>query len=548
MVLQACSRLISRARLERELEIAGWQLEEPSYLEEVIADLTARGLLRRGGELRAGLERTPASRRAQEPPPRLTQAWISAGRPNTVARSVESFLKRGVGAAEGLRVYIDRCPPEAVGAATSKVSAVAEQCGEEVSVLALPERQRFANALCEELGARMNRRLVDFALNAFDEPTSGAVPIGAMRNWFLLSSPGQIAISTDDDVIAQFLRHPSAEGRPKLTGAPGVLRERYFANRSELLEYAVAYNGGAHSHFDAVADAELLRKADLEDLGAVDGARVSGFRPAVSAAGIAGDSGMFRPQSRLLLLGENRDDLVANQSDFEELLLTRSVLRHAPELTFSTSPELMTPYAGFDTRLPLVPFFPVGRGEDSLFRQVLAIVQPELLQVHLPFGVRHEPEEERVLEPQAYSEVAPRSFGLFSCVFQAISAETSLQAGYLPLALRLSAIASERPSAFRRQVEQMWIAWMTGYVRSADAMLEYFDFEPKHWSRVLEAHVNAVVDFLAGGQIFPVDYTEHGPEQAWEALRENLTLYAELLAEWPALWEAASKLEGVGGV
>jgi hypothetical protein len=505
-------------------------------------------LLRRESDLRSDLAGNPfVSSAGAAELPRLTQAWITAGRPEVLGRSIESFLTQGLAAPDGIRVYHDRSDSERVEASHARVAEASERAGVPIEFLAEEERQTFARKLVEAVGGRVSRRVIDRALWAFTPATAGVFPTGAMRNWFLLTSRNRIAVSSDDDVFAPFLRAGESDGWPLISGEPDPLGVRFFENPTEIeqsgtpAEVSLELHRSSLSRGSRVGESGLA-EAGFEALGPRDAELMGALRPVVPAAGVAGDSGMSRPFFRLMLQGADREDFVAEEARFEKLLHSRYLLRHAPRPTYSTRTQLMTPHVAFDTRLPLVPFPSNARADDGVFRSVLALVHPEYTVLHLPFTVQHAPPSPRKIPEDAYRDIAPRIHELLVSVLREIGLEAHPPRGHRAVGLRLASIAAQTETAFRRNVEQAWISAMADYVRKGDALLEGHDFRPEYWAEALETHLNAVVDFLSDGRIVPRDYQGVSEQEAWRLFQRSLEDYAELIAEWPAMCDAAGEL------
>lgn len=190
---------------------------------------------------------------------------------------------------------------------------------------------------------------------------------GAARNVQQLMNVGRWYASADDDTVASM----ALCGRGAAGGgdAPLALSLRHdptsrvsFANRREALTQVHP------GELDVIAPLETMLAAGAW----------------VAQLGQVGDCGMGRPG----YLG----------------LQTREVVRAAVQWTLCRGGHFMAICSAYDGTRDLPPFYPVGRGEDAVFGQLLA-ARGGLIG-HAPYAIVHDPDDERSLvdEPERPSD------------------------------------------------------------------------------------------------------------------------------------------------
>src|SRR5262249_27758048 len=104
----------------------------------------------------------------------------------------------------------------------------------------------------------------------------------------------------------------------------------------------------------------------------------------LTCAGLAGDTGTGTACYRLALSDPSRQHLVAEESDYQRLKLTREVVRTSRDTTLMRPGQLMAYALGCDATTMLPPFFPIGRGEEGPFAGLLSKACPTAFVGHLP--------------------------------------------------------------------------------------------------------------------------------------------------------------------
>lgn len=212
------------------------------------------------------------------------------------------------------------------------------------------------DALAEAVG---ERDLLEYALQG---PS-----IGAARNVIQLLNVGRWYATADDDTVARLggsSRH-----------APLHLSLEH--DPTEVVEYASRGKAREVVH----------RSEPLDDDGEVDFGGVDVLAPLeallaagawVSQVGQVGDCAMGRPS--FLALG------------------SREIFRHVRDWTLCRGAHFMAVLSAYDGTRDLPPFYPVGRGEDAVFGQLLAA--RGALIGHAPYAVLHDPDEPRTLDDE----------------------------------------------------------------------------------------------------------------------------------------------------
>ena len=246
------------------------------------------------------------------------------------------------------------------------------------------------------------------------------------------------------------------------------------------------------------------------------------------------------PYVRLFLEGDDRQAFLAGggaggaglrgrKRDFDALLHSRVVVRHAPRTVYSAGLHFMTPHVSFDTRLDLAPFLPIGRGSDGLFRFVLGAVCPDLLCAHLPFAVRHAPPEHRAVRLEEYRSIRPRMCDLTTAALATVLGQT--RGDPRTVGRAVAAFASDTGERFRARVTEAWRAAMKAHADRGAVLLERYRRKPRRWAQIMEQHRSAVEAHCADDDWSPADAPGGSDAARWDSFYRVFSSYAELIAE-----------------
>jgi len=482
-------------------------------------------------------------------------AVLTCDRPDAARRCVMSVIDaaRRHGRTPAIVVSDDSRDPAAAASLRREVTGLAADYPS-VTHAGRAERVAFLDDLAREAGGDPD--LYDalrFALlSEVDEVTPGA-----NRNYLLLRHAGSPFLSLDDDTVCRLAPLPGHEGGLALSAAPDPTQFWFYPDRDAArdgVDWQEVDPLAAHEGFlgrTAATCVAALPDPDALDLDDADGALLrqlsTGSRVAVTAAGLAGDSGMASPSYYLALRGPSRERLIA---DYETSRETRAVARGVTRPTLSTGGFLMTPCTGLDATTLLPPFLPVGRNEDGVFSQTLRTVAPDALIAHLPWAIDHDPPEMRAFAPETRHAVLS-SLPLAQAVSLSLSPTPLGPGGDPATRLQWAGRALQETAALPDPdlMEFLYLqrlAQIGRHIAHLDESLRLYDGGPEAWVDGLTAAIAAAREGLRRPEdLLPAHLGD--PAQQLAAARDLLRGFGRLLETWPALFAAARRLNGREG-
>lgn len=413
-------------------------------------------------------------------------------------RLVEGVAGRG----RPVVVVVDDPDPAAALAARTLLADQAD-----TSVWGATERAAHEVALAE---ASRRPDAVEAALRA---PAHLPWKVGALRNLVLLLGVGEVALSVDDDVVAEAVP-TGPDGPPEPGRALDPTAWWPVAERSE-----------------AWAQAAPVDLAGLHD-GWVGGGVV------VSSTGLAGDSGGSRASAWLAAAPEDRARML---EDHPARLVSRAMVRAAPRRTVTDSPWFMAPCFAFDGDALLPPFLPVHRNTDGLWGLCLAHGLRAGRVLHQPWAVRHDPPGERRFQPGDVAAHAVRLrttdlVGMLVLSFRVDLADP--EARCRALARHVGGLSAAPDAVLQEVVAAQTRAWLAASLGAARRCLD--EGGPPAWLGEVKAAVAALTLALDA----PPPPEEHAVGAALDAegYRGVLRRFALALDGWPALVRAARDL------
>ena len=503
--------------------------------------LAMSGLLRSCADV---LPAAAASDALAEPRTITTVAIITAGRPQILARGLESFSRHLDAHGHSARLLVvDGSREEDAQAANQRVTTdLARRSGRTADYVGPKETAALRERLTTNAAAP--RETLDLAL------TPGA--IGANRNLVLLLTAGEHVLMADDDIVCEPWTPNGAADGVALWGHTEPQDSEFFAARDDLRHTANwvpdANLLGAHAARLAqplpAALASAGQQADLgEACGHLIGALVQRRTPAVrlTFTGIAGDAGTYCPYTRLFASGPMQARLASSRDVFERALRSREVLRAVPRTTITHDARCMAGCMGLANAGVLPPFMPAGRNEDGVFGAMLNAIDPLALFAHLPVGVVHDSGrpavyEDRSMRSASESRVSDLLILLTRAAMQG-ALEEDAPMRLARLAHGLGEVAALEPRGFMQHVTRVLLDARAQQLARIEMMVGRPAEYPPWWRAALEEYRRAITRSLARPDfLLPIEFHDAGSVEAgFEALRTFLGRFAEVLGVWPAL-------------
>ncbi|MDQ6884284.1 MAG: hypothetical protein M3077_08640 [Candidatus Dormibacteraeota bacterium] len=481
-----------------------------------------------------------------------TVAVITRERIDSLQRCLESYIDDGQRADRRVEyLVIDTAPQaEARDLTRAMLRGVSTRRDVTVRYAGLEERQRFANAL-ERAG--LPRPAIDFAL--FD-PEGCDLVYGAARNTVLLATAGQLVLCADDDTVCSLAEVPgaardglalSSQNDPTslwfFPNHEAALASTRHLDRSVLAIHEDLLGRDVASCLEFAPKPDLLRVDDIDGpfLRALESGRA---RVAVTSTGMLGDAGSGLPPAIRLLDAESRQRLVGSEAAYRTLARSRQVHRGVIRQTISKNPYLMMTGAAIDNRAILPPFFPVLRGEDTIFGFMLGACVEGATIGHLPFTLLHSPGELREIAPDAINDFArhPSSFELVIGCVQSFSAlaGTSPAERLRALGRQLGAIASLAPADFEEFL-RLWVWRMKALaMERLTNDLEASSATSASWKQDVQRYLESLrTSFAADAYLVPPDLKARFGGGALPVMQRLIARFGDLLQCWPAMLEVA---------
>ncbi len=488
-------------------------------------------------------------------------SWVTRNRTQQLRQSIESFV-------ENNRHY-DRHPAYMV-CDDSPETQVQKNTQAMLGSLAGDLRIQIAyigeggkRGLCEKIleagkGSGLPKHVLEFAL--FDSENCGS-SYGANRNAALLATAGEIIMSTDDDILCRtaVLFEQSPELRIKSQAE--IDETRIYPDRETLLnEVSFRDNDLLACHETMLGNslAEcIVKNAESSEDVIIENistrllsmiAKTDG-RVMTTLGGTCGDSGHTAAYFTYYFKGPSLERILASESAYKTAQSSREMVQCHSHPTISEGNFYASMNIGLDNREILPPFFPVFRGEDTIFSQIIQIINGNALVGYLPHAIFHDTREQRSYPPGAS----------YKCSMSVANAICMLLEGYFSrttcynIADEFKALGSHfiktgslSDDDFDDYVKKLWLTRAghkigimenklhgesnikNAYLRSAD----------------IERYIEEIRKLAVSTNIsLPDDLPEHvGHNEAISFFRGLLRKYGELLTWWPEIISAAKEV------
>jgi len=427
---------------------------------------------------------------------------------------------------------------EAQDQTRAALQVLEKHAGAQIRYAGRREKNRFAEALARESAVPLE--IIRFAL--FGDNRC-ALSTGANRNSLLLDTIDALVLSVDDDTLCRIATPPDEEDAPAFFSGYDPTEFWFFADHASAIE-SISFVDvdvlGCHE--------ELLGN----EIGDVDDPSAGG-RVAITLSGLVGDSGMASPRYYLCLAGASRDRLVASPDAYRSAFRSREVLRASRRPTIGTGPFCMSTFFGFDNRLLLPPFFPVQRNSDGIFGIVLQKCVERSHVAFLPSALLHVPPAPRRFEPDEIwtdAESVRIADIVIACAFayEAGDSHVTDATRLVELGRHLRRLGSLKLLDFEAHVRSRQQYRTLALITVLQSQLQTYGAAPGFWSddvkRMIERISKATT---AENYIVPRDLRQgRDAEEARRLSQELVAKFGELLAAWPAIVAAATRLRANG--
>lgn len=500
------------------------------------------------------LRKCAAMARKEAHPPIRDLGILTCGNPGLLERSVHSWMEYARRHDRTLRmVILDDSPDEhSADMQRKQARSMSGAPGIRLQFADPPARLAIAREIARH--ADVDVRLVDFAFQGRPSPRVG---IGGNRNLLSLLTRGRRVLCADDDIIPRFSAPaPTGAGLAVWINSNDVPMHTYFFDSPAATTACTTLDAETDvfalhesfvGHHVASVVARLSGPASLRDAdeSLTDALQNTPVPIAATACGLVGDCasdclGFFS----LIAGGDTAERVLARGNPFSP---SREVMRRTEFPIICQGVYFITFCHAMDNRLPLPPYFPVGRGEDQVWQKLLHYSLPNSLVAHLPLAVEHRPAGDRRYTPDDYLDPC-RIFPGNALLLGLIDSH-GVHNGLLPEAdSRLAELGrhlgdlARTPQRFAAVVMEAWRAYLHHHRSLVLQSVAERPGYPQWWHRAMAEILRRLDQNYAQPDNVPLEYATLLGEPGIAAMRLDVCKFADLLQVWPAMRASADEL------
>ncbi|MDP9050960.1 MAG: hypothetical protein M3O31_09620 [Acidobacteriota bacterium] len=499
------------------------------------------------------LSRITLPGKMQEYPPLDLIAIPTKGRAEALGNCLESIVADPAVGTRNLSILISDASDGEVEAASTRATIESIAAKSSISFIYLGERYKrlVSQRLIKE---NIPSDVVKFCLSIGQGFQNH---YGANRNLILLATIGHRVLGCDDDVMfygpdesntnrIECFDHHDPYEYDWHSDHDSCLSDTV-PNCNSILSFHGAFLGATVPQIVKDPRTDHSKSCECIVLNALTG---QGY-VSVTTMGTLGSPTTLSP---LPLLFSCRRKLPLNENNnglqIDQLASTLKVKRFVHKAAFGHRTPFLAAVYGFDNSRLLPPFFPIGRGEDSLWGKLLSESGVDFF-MHLPSTTLHQ----RPKAHRGYSISAPAAFRqtqivdlLQECLGHALLGRThaSLDRQMNDFSAFLSTTATLSTRSFT--------SFLNGLRRSQakrhlDKISSYLDgkYTLYEWQRdSLKECRSSVESALCEESLWiPVEAQMKQTDTIAKALKEKFRLYAQLLNYWPLMREVTKDIDWV---
>lgn len=394
--------------------------------------------------------------------------------------------------------------------------------------------------------------VIDFGIL---NPENMPLTLGISRNFMLLNTIGELTMQVDDDTICRVAPCLDLKQETTVTSqydptqfwflsrdevdtlGGGFTNEDFFALHEQLLGKSISsfFQDGTSPNIEIGAD--FLRRMEH-----------NGGQIAFTSVGVGGESGMDGAYYFLVMEEKSRKRLMTSEAAYRFALNYHQVKRSVPNATISSGSLIPGHDHGFDNRQALPPFFPVLRGEDLPWGDLLCLMPEGGFIGYLPWHILHKPTAQRVYSTEHLHRRVSRlrSCDVFRMLVQIynMSRDRSAVKSINALGQSLEEWGSAPLADFEEMLRHSLIRRTSLTIMKMEAELKKYGAAPNYWAADLQQCLDVLRKAVPEDcYIVGVDLVDvYGLEQARIIQQRLVRRYGQLLQSWTAIREVAKSL------
>lgn len=526
-------------------------------VEQVLTSVRDAGFMASAADICQRINRAPDSSAETAP---SCVCIITCDRPDAVERLLESML-RGARLSKHERFYLVDDSRDALNAAhnQSAVESFNLTSPVEMAYIGESRQKQLLDALITALPEQ--ERAVRFLIDR--EKWSNFKSYGLARTVCLLLSVGKRCIIMDDDVICSALESPHKEAGVKFKDGMGgadfysTAQEWQSsstpASADPLSGHAKCLGMGLSQALNALGH-EALKQQDLKNADIQLISALHADAPIlITQCGSFGDPGTAG-NSWLYTLGpDSLNRLMSSRGGLNSAFENRQYWLGRTTPTFSKC-ATMSQVTGLDNSHILPPYFPVFRGEDLIFGNIVDFLYPDSLVLEYDWAVPHLPLEERKGNTGGGSTATMGSIEL--CVDyitgrRPVDREVSFQTRLETLCLILLELSENSIDGILTIFHSELARTRVDTVKTLSDKISETSHQPQDWvaylKRCLDENVKTLQSKSSLADISGIPGDMENESVAGQ-IKDYAREYALALRAWPAIREAApgitERLEG----
>jgi hypothetical protein len=209
----------------------------------------------------------------------------------------------------------------------------------------------------------------------------------------------------------------------------------------------------------------------------------------------------------------------------------------------------MTTQFAADNTSFLPPFFPCGRGEDSVFASLLSLCSGAALQAYPPFAVSHRPSSSRNYMDKALFSIETRCcdfltriiFHYRNCLPINVRRERNPSEKLYSFARFLIDKCNENDRRFAAFLTSVNTEYLSRYIKNLETEADAVSGAPDFYFETFEKHRSSVRDYLCSENASIPSDIALDAEQSRLCFKKLLRNFAHILGCWPVILKSGGK-------
>ena len=478
--------------------------------------------------------------------------YVTSGRSPELQLSIESYIKYSKSYNKNLAMII--CDDSKKnGEVLKNFYEIKSKNNVDIYYFGRDQKQKFIERLYKDLKDLVKKEILQFMIS----DTFYQYACGANRNALLLASAGSNIVSCDDDILFEsYVSKIQNNNEIDLTSQKRVMEILFYDNKKDLFDFVEPIDLDIINEHESFLGKNASEIISLKENSSISIKEIKydfllslirdDSSVKITMPGIIGSSGMGSPSPILWIPDEQKERVFSSKKMYESSICSNEVFRAPDKIKISDNNFLMSYNIGLNNQEFLPPFFPIGRGTESIFNSILRKIFLNSCICYMPFAVNHDPMKRKIYNHESVYNFSNNFSDILVFLIDSFNISDSIRTPEYRLNVLgnyFKEISNLRQIDFISLITSLIIKQSSDFIKFLESLLIKYDAKPKFWAEDIYKLIENIEKSINGQDLyFPKELDNINIcEDKEKSFKKILNLFGDLLISWESIYNASKK-------